>query len=114
MDFTTAGLKLTLSGNTLQQRHVLITEIGNNSESGLVCSYVHLIYQNKFGWYYEQAKIQEGDKETKGWSTYRGHRSLTSLWFTLFRTPGRKAVEGEFTCRTIEGSLIVNIFYPSE
>ena len=112
MDFTTAGLKLTLSGNTLRQRHVLITEIGNNSESGLICSSVSSFYQKKFGWYYEQAKIQEEDKETKGWSTYRGHRSHTSLWFTLFRTPGKKAVEGEFTCRTID--LTVNIFYPSE
>ena len=114
MDFTTAGLQLTLSGNTLRQRRVLITEIGNNSGSGLVCSYVSLTYQKQFGWYHEQAKIQEGDKEMKGWSTYRARQSFTSLWFTLFRTPGKKAVEGEFTCRTIEGSLTVNIFYPSE
>ncbi|CAI8021994.1 hypothetical protein GBAR_LOCUS12951 [Geodia barretti] len=104
------GLELTLSGIALEGTHVKTTDIGQSSESGLVCSFTSSQYLNKFGWDHKLTLNQSGDRELgkKGWSSESGHLNGRQ-WLILFRTPGSRAVEGIFTCNTNEGSVSVNI-----
>ena len=106
-----------MSGNDVSDDdNIVISDIGNSSENGLICSSGSRFHLSSYGWYHkitETSDLGDKDLEKKGWSTTETSHSFRTIR-SLFRTPGSEAKEGIVTCFTSDGSISVNIYHPSE
>ena len=120
--FSFSAVTLSISDRRIQG-HILVTDIGHNTADALVCSYQSSFTGNKYNWYHNIDRGDQGlgtkieqDSDSE-WSITKAVNNGASK-FLLMRKSSTQVIEGTLSCevraRTEHSVVSVEIHYPSK